>query len=171
MAALIGATTIPKSPKTSGFTVQIPLDLLSEDGVPPQANDSVSFSVDGTVQSADDENATVKIEAVNGQPVDESAAQEATEDAGAGAGAPPAPGSSAAMRPGLGRWRWQRRLGNVLNIIVKSKKTEGERRSSESAQAHKKHYHEREIRDGSRFGEGRDQRTDQESVRQCERLN
>ena len=38
-----------------------------------------------------------------------------------------------------------------MNIIVKSKKTEGERRSSESAVAHKKHYHEREIRDGSRF--------------------
>ena len=101
MAALIGATTIPKSPKTSGFVVQIPLDLLSEDGVPPQTNDSVSFSVDGTVQSADDENAMVKIESVNGQPVDESSAQEASEDAGTGAGAPPAPGSSAAMRPGL----------------------------------------------------------------------
>ena len=102
MAALIGAVKPADpgaDPKTSGFTVQIPLDLLSEDGVPPQANDAVSFSVDGTVQSADDENATVKIESVNGQPVDESTAQEATEDSGAGA--PPAPGSSAAMRPGL----------------------------------------------------------------------
>ena len=38
-----------------------------------------------------------------------------------------------------------------MNIIIRSKKSEGERRSSESAQAHKKHYHEREIRDGSRF--------------------
>ena len=38
-----------------------------------------------------------------------------------------------------------------MQIIVKSKKTEGERRSSESAVAHKKHYYEREIRDGSRF--------------------
>ena len=74
MAALIGISS-PKDPgadpKTSGFTVQIPLDLLSEDGVPPQTNDSVSFSVDGTVQSADDENAMVKIESVNGQPVDD----------------------------------------------------------------------------------------------------
>ena len=87
MAALIGAVKAADpgaDPKTSGFTVQIPLDLLSEDGVPPQANDAVSFSVDGTVQSADDENATVKIESVNGQPVDESTAQEATEDSGAG---------------------------------------------------------------------------------------
>ena len=98
MAALIGAVKSADpgaDPKTSGFTVQIPLDLLSEDGVPPQANDAVSFSVDGTVESADDENATVKIEAVNGQPVDESSAQEASEDSGA------PPGSSAAMRPGL----------------------------------------------------------------------
>ena len=104
MAALIGAVKAADpgaDPKTSGFTVQIPLDLLSEDGVPPQTNDSVSFSVDGTVQSADDENATVKIESVNGQPVDESSAQEASEDAGTGASSPPAPGSSAAMRPGL----------------------------------------------------------------------
>ena len=38
-----------------------------------------------------------------------------------------------------------------MNIIVKSKKSEGERRSGESADAHRKHYHEREIRDGSRF--------------------
>jgi hypothetical protein len=38
-----------------------------------------------------------------------------------------------------------------LNIIVKSKKTDGERRSSESASAHRRRYYEREIRDGSRF--------------------
>ena len=82
MAALIGAvkSADPGAPKTSGFTVQIPLDLLSEDGVPPASGDAVSFSVDGSVESADDENATVKIEAVNGQPVDESSAQEASED-------------------------------------------------------------------------------------------
>ena len=114
MAALIGVPPAAAGAaagavsKTSGFTVQIPLDLLSEDGVPPQANDSVSFSVDGTVQSADDENATVKIEAVNGQPVDESAAQEATEDSG------PAPGSSAAMRPGLASSAAQGGLGTGL---------------------------------------------------------
>ena len=103
MAALIGAVKAADpgaDPKTSGFTVQIPLDLLSEDGVPPASGDAVSFSVDGSVESADDENATVKIESVNGQPVDESAANEASEDAGQPP-APPAPGSSAAMRPGL----------------------------------------------------------------------
>ena len=97
MAALIGAAVPVKGDKISGFTVQIPLDLLSEDGVPPAQGDSVSFSVDGTVQSVDAENGTIKIDAVNGQPVDESSAQEATEDAGA----PPAPGSAGAMRPGL----------------------------------------------------------------------
>jgi hypothetical protein len=101
MAALIGVSAKPAADKTSGFTVQIPLDLLSEDGVPPQTGDAVDFSVTGSVESADDENATVKITAVNGQPVDESSAQEAAEDAGTGAGAPPAQGSSAAMRPGL----------------------------------------------------------------------
>ena len=81
--------------------------------MPPQANDSVSFSVDGTVQSADDENATVKIEAVNGQPVDESAAQEALRIQGLGQ--PPVPGSSAAMRPGLAAGGSKERSGHVLS--------------------------------------------------------
>ena len=38
-----------------------------------------------------------------------------------------------------------------MNIIIRSKKSEGERVRSESAVAHKRHYYEREIRDGSRF--------------------
>jgi hypothetical protein len=38
-----------------------------------------------------------------------------------------------------------------LNIIVKSKKSEGERRATEHAAQTRKHYHDREIRDGSRF--------------------
>ena len=65
----------------------MPLDITSEDGVPPEQGDSVSYQVDGTVQSVDAEDATIKIEAVNGQPVSESAADEASEDAGG----PPAP--------------------------------------------------------------------------------
>jgi hypothetical protein len=100
MAALIGVNVTPKS-DNSGYVCRVPLDLLSEDGVPPAEGDSVSYSVDGTVQSVDAENANIKIESVNGQPVDESSAQEAAEDAGTSAGTAPAPGSSAAMRPGL----------------------------------------------------------------------
>ena len=38
-----------------------------------------------------------------------------------------------------------------MQIIVKSKKTEGERNAGESARIHRRHYYEREIRDGSRF--------------------
>ena len=97
MAALIGVNVTPKS-DGSGYVCRVPLDLLSEDGVPPQEGDSVDYSVTGTVQSVDAENAEIKIESVNGQPVDESAATEASEDSGS---APPAAGSSAAMRPGL----------------------------------------------------------------------
>jgi hypothetical protein len=100
MAALIGVNVTPKA-AGSGYSAKVPLDLLAEDGVPPAQGDAVSYSVDGTVQSVDAENAVIKIESVNGQPVDESSAQEATEDAGAGANAAPAPGSAAAMRPGL----------------------------------------------------------------------
>ena len=95
MAALVGVTVKPAS--GGGYTCKVPLDIISEDGVPPEQGDSVSYQVDGTVQSVDAEDATIKIEAVNGQPVSESAADEASEDAGAGA----PPTSSAAMRPGL----------------------------------------------------------------------
>jgi len=38
-----------------------------------------------------------------------------------------------------------------LNIIVKSKKSEGERRAAEHAAQTRKHYYGRELRDGSRF--------------------
>jgi len=83
MAALIGVSVSPKG----GYTCKVPLDLLSEDGTPPAQGDQVSYSVDGTVQSTDAEDATVKITAVNGQPVAESPADEASEDQG-----PPQPG-------------------------------------------------------------------------------
>jgi hypothetical protein len=67
-----------------GYTCKVPLDLLAQDGVPPEQGDSVSYSVEGTVQSTDAEDATVKITSVNGEPVDESPADEAAEDQGQG---------------------------------------------------------------------------------------
>jgi hypothetical protein len=85
MAALIGVSVKPKG---GGYTCRVPLDLLAEDGTPPEQGDSVSYSVDGTVQSVDAEDAVVKITAVNGEPVDESASDEAAEDAGTGGGGP-----------------------------------------------------------------------------------
>jgi hypothetical protein len=38
-----------------------------------------------------------------------------------------------------------------MQIIVKSKKSESERRSEEHASQTKRHYYDREIRDGARF--------------------
>lgn len=38
-----------------------------------------------------------------------------------------------------------------MEIIVRSKKTEGERRNAEAVASTRKHYYGREIRDGSRF--------------------
>lgn len=91
MAALIGISMKPgDGDETASATV--PLDLLSEDGVPPQEGDSVSFSVDGTVKSVTGESADISIDAINGEPVKESAGQEAAEDQGP---------SSASMRPAL----------------------------------------------------------------------
>lgn len=96
MAALIGVSVKPKS---GSYTCRVPLDLLSEDGTPPAEGDSVSYSVDGTVQSVDAEDAIVKVEAVNGQPVAESPADETAEDSGAGAG-PSTADMGAALRKG-----------------------------------------------------------------------
>jgi hypothetical protein len=101
MAALIGINLKKDASGTGGYVCKVPLDLLAADGVPPSEGDSVDYSVSGTVQSVDAEDATVKIEAVNGQPVDESAATEASEDAGSAAPSAAPPGSSASMRPGL----------------------------------------------------------------------
>ena len=99
MAALIGISLKPKDgDETASATV--PLDLLGEDGVPPEEGDDVSFSVDGTVRSVDaaNETATIDITSVNGEPVKESASQEAAEDQNAPAGP-----SSASMRPALAK--------------------------------------------------------------------
>lgn len=86
MAALIGVSVKPKS---GGYTCRVPLDSLAEDGVPPEQGDSVSYSVDGTVQSVSDTDATIKVTAVNGQPID---------GGGAGAGEE----SAAGEQPGGG---------------------------------------------------------------------
>lgn len=89
-----------------GYTCKVPLDLLAQDGVPPETGDSVSYSVEGTVQSADAEDATVKITSVNGQPVDESAGDEAAEDQGgpdtglSSGGGPSTASMGAALRAG-----------------------------------------------------------------------
>ena len=103
MAAIIGVVS-PKS--GGGYTAKIPLDLLSQDGVPPEQGDSVDFSVSATVSSVDAEDATVKITAVNGEPVDESASDEASEDdsgdGGGAAGGPPQPGGQAGGLSGAG---------------------------------------------------------------------
>lgn len=102
MASLIGVSIKPKSDGAGGYTCKVPLDLLAADGVPPEQGDSVSYQVDGTVQSVDAEDATVKITAVNGEPVDESAAEEASEDdTGGGPSAGPSTADmGAALRKG-----------------------------------------------------------------------
>ena len=104
MAALIGVV----SKGSGGYTAKIPLDLLSQDGVPPEQGDSVSFSVDATVSSVDADDATVKITAVNGEPVDGSGADdESTEpDENEATPSPPQPGGQAGGMSGAGGKGW-----------------------------------------------------------------
>lgn len=88
MPALIGISVKPKD--GSSASASVPVDLLSEEGVPPAEGDDVSFSVDGKVTSVSGSTAEISIDAINGEPV-----------SGAGGEEEPEPGSSAAMRPGL----------------------------------------------------------------------
>jgi hypothetical protein len=97
MAALVGISVKPTG-AGGGYICKVPLDLLAQDGVPPEKGDQVSYSVDGTVQSVDAEDAVVKITSVNGQPVAESPAEETAEDQGG----PPQPGGQAGGAAGAG---------------------------------------------------------------------
>jgi hypothetical protein len=109
MAALIGVSIKPKN--SGGSTATVPIDLLSQDGVPPEQGDKVSFSAEATVQSVTGTDATVKLDSINGEPVAEEAAESPEEEAsegegnntpgGGGGGGPTAPASRAATA-GLG---------------------------------------------------------------------
>ena len=110
MAALIGVVS-----KGGGYTAKIPLDLLAQDGVPPEQGDSISCSIDATVKSVDAEDATVSITSVNGEPVDESASDEATEDQG-DQGGPPQPGGQAGGASGAGGKGWPAKAAVVAPV-------------------------------------------------------
>ena len=99
MAAIIGVSVKPSS-----STATIPLDLLAQDGVPPEEGDDVSFSVDATVKSVSGSNAVVSIQSVNGEPVsggDDDSAGPDDEDQG-DQGGPPQPGGQAGGASGAG---------------------------------------------------------------------
>lgn len=99
MAAIIGVSASPSS-----STATIPIDLLAQDGVPPEEGDQVSFSVDASVKSVSGSNATVSITAVNGEPVsggDDDSAGPDDEDQG-DQGGPPQPGGQAGGMSGAG---------------------------------------------------------------------
>ena len=63
-----------------GYTSDVPVASLSEDGVPPEQGDSVSFSVEGKVQSVSGNTATVSIDSINGEPVAEEGAESPEEE-------------------------------------------------------------------------------------------
>jgi hypothetical protein len=79
MAALIGVSIKPTA--GSDYTCKVPVDLLAEDGVPPEKGDTVSYSVDGTVQAVDASTATIKLDAINGQPISSDSGTEGTQGA------------------------------------------------------------------------------------------
>jgi hypothetical protein len=104
--AAIGITVAPKDSGT--YTCKIPVNSLSEDGVPPEVGDSVDYSVKGTVKAVSGGSATIDIDSVNGEPVGEEAAEspeeESTEEEGeegAGGGSGPPTSGAGGITPGL----------------------------------------------------------------------
>lgn len=93
------------SPKAGGgATTQVPVNALAEDGVPPEEGDSVSFSVEGKVQSVSGNMATVSIDSINGEPVGEESSESSEEEAaegqqGPGAAPPEGPSGASPATP------------------------------------------------------------------------
>lgn len=85
-----------------GVTVTVPLDLLGQDGVPPAQGDQVQAQIDATVKSVTGSQATLSIDAIDGQPV----GQPNISDTGG-----PTPGSSAAMKAALMAGAGQNQMG------------------------------------------------------------
>jgi hypothetical protein len=97
-----GAGSAPTDSTSGGVTVTIPIDLLGQDGVPPSQGDQVQAQIDATVKSVSGSNATLTIDAIDGQPV----GQPDISDTGG----PPA-GSSAAMKAALLAGAGQNQMG------------------------------------------------------------
>jgi len=99
------------SPKAGGgYSADVPVNALQEDGVPPEEGDKVSFSVDATVKSVSGGTATLDIDAINGEPVSEEAAEspeEESQEEGQEGAAPPGagggPSGAASGADGIGR--------------------------------------------------------------------
>jgi|SRR5215471_619860 len=101
--------------KSEGITVDIPVDLIAQDGVPPAQGDTVSAQIDATVQSVTDNTATLSIDAINGEPVgpqtDNSTGGPPPGPSLGGPGASPLSPGLQAMRAKLARGAAANRLG------------------------------------------------------------
>src|SRR5215469_1132405 len=95
------------SPKAGGgYTADVPVNSLQEDGVPPEEGDKVSFSVEATVRSVSGGTATLEIDSVNGEPVSEEAAESPEEESseeGQESGPGQGPSGPASGADGIGR--------------------------------------------------------------------
>jgi len=77
MAAII-AIGVPKE-KPSAPTLTLPVDALSTDGAEPEKGDEVEHSFKGTISAIKGDMATIRVTALDGQPVEGSPEEEATE--------------------------------------------------------------------------------------------
>jgi hypothetical protein len=117
MAAII-AIGVPKE-KPAKPTMSLPLDALSTDGAEPEVGDEVEHSIRGTISTIKGDMATIKLTALDGQPIEgapeeeagESPEEEQTEES-EGEGEPATKGSKNPGNPGPRG----RRAGPPINI-------------------------------------------------------
>jgi len=76
MAAIIAIGVKEKPAKP---TMSLPVDALSADGAEPEVGDEVEHSIKGTIASIKGDMATVNLTALDGQPIEGSPEEEASE--------------------------------------------------------------------------------------------
>jgi hypothetical protein len=120
MAAII-AIGVPKE-KPAKPTMSLPLDALSTDGAEPEVGDEVEHSIRGTISTIKGDMATIKLTALDGQPIEGAPEEEAGEspeeeqsEESEGEGEPATKGSKNPGNPGASRGRG-RRAGPPINI-------------------------------------------------------
>jgi len=100
--------------KSEGITVDVPVDLIAQDGVPPAQGDTVSAQIDATVQSVTDNTATLSIDAINGEPV---GPQTDNSTGGPPLGPPPGGPGASPLSPGLQAMRAKLARGAAANRL------------------------------------------------------
>jgi hypothetical protein len=133
MPAIIAIGQAKEKPATPSLT--LPLDSLSVDGTEPEVGDEIEHSIKGRVTKITGDSATIRVTALDGEPVEGSPAEEGAESpeeeaseqesesskspTGEPAGPPPGPsrGADKALIAAMGRSLRKRAKGRPMPMM------------------------------------------------------